>query len=129
MPTSAGKSRPPATSVVAMILTHPSDAMTSGTRLESAAVRRWWPRLTTPPDLSLVGTMHARNTLRRHLSPLPIPQGQARHLLKDCATMKGYTVAPLTNRARPRSLPQRPVTRRTVPRRKTMSFLRLSACS
>jgi hypothetical protein len=61
-PTLAGKPRPLATSVVAMVLTtlpHLSDTTTSGTRTESAVGRRWSPRPTTSLDLSAMGDLLA----------------------------------------------------------------------
>jgi hypothetical protein len=92
-PTSAEKLWPLVTSAevtAVMTLPHPSDAMIGGTRTGSAAGRRWWLWPTTPPDLSPAGEVHAQNTSRRRSRPLPVSRGQAKHLLKDCATMKGY---------------------------------------
>jgi len=60
-PTSVIKPRPPVTSVeatTAMTSPHRSDATIGGIRTESTVGRRWWLRLTTLPDLNLMGEAH-----------------------------------------------------------------------
>ena len=44
-----------------------------------------------PLGLSPMGTLRAPSTSRRHLkTPCPFHGGHAKHLLKGCATIRGY---------------------------------------
>jgi hypothetical protein len=51
-------------------------------------------RPTVPPDLSPVGMLHTHFEKALE-SPCPFHEGQAKHLLKDYATMKGYIYSTL----------------------------------